>query len=283
MERRLKELGRQVNDLERTVERMRSESISKFDPYFGSIGGDVDVDDDDRLITLFSPIIRHDVHRNGEMECTGFVDQLFPGLAITSHTVKDLEVAEGDVDVDDQIPPTPTSLFSDIFPDPNPVTISDSKSGPPSTLSLLSSGTRTTGTPLNDTHNPIDDTEIVYINQDLAPGFGPGLTSAPQPLASGLTDSPLLDNPNPVGDDDIVPTSESRPDSHIGTFDSETRQGISRSNRHQLQELRDWARNVLLVLEMEGDGVEEEIEHLEWTWELVKQFESCIESQKSES
>jgi hypothetical protein len=279
MQQKVDDLGRQVKELERTVERLRLESVSRFDPYFGSIGGDVD--DDDRLPTLVSCINRHDIHTDGWVECTGFIDQLFPGLAITSHTVKDLDLVEGDVDVDDGIPPTPTSLFSDIFPDLDPVTISDSNSGPPSTLSLLSSDTRTSGTLFTDTHDPTDNTEIVHINQDLAPGFDSGLTSAPQPLASGPTEPPLLDTPNPVGDDDILSTSESRPESRIDTFDSETRQGSSRSNRHQLQELGDWARNVLFVLEMEGDGVGEEIEHLEWTWELIKQFQSCIDTQKS--
>jgi hypothetical protein len=272
MERNIMDLRIQVRNLERTVERSRMEAVSRFDPYFGSIEVDVEVDDDIQF-----PITRHQRHQAEEVECTGFVNQLFPGLATSSSMDNDLDVDFGDIFVDDKIPPTPTSLLSDIFPDLDPVP--DFDSGPASTLPSVAGSTEESFivTPVST-----DNTEIVPINQDPAPGSDSGLASTPQSLlSSGNSGTPFIGTADSVLDSEITIFDESRSRSQIDTVGSGTRQDTSRSNRHRLDELRDWARNVLFVLEMEGDGVGEEIEHLEWTWELIKQFQSCIDSQKS--
>jgi hypothetical protein len=219
MERNITELQRQVRNLERTVERLKWESISRFDPYFGSI--EVDVDDDDDTLSPFPPtqIAHHYVRRANELECTRFVNQLFPALA-TSFTKEDV-----DVDIDDGTPPTPISLFCDIFSDLDPVTSLGCK--PASAVPTVSRGTSDTllvGTPVSAD------------NAD---------TGLPAPRF------PTVDE----GIRKIQPTP------------------------HQLEGLGDWARNVLVVLEADGDG--EEMGHLEWTWELIKQFQSCLDSQKS--
>jgi hypothetical protein len=272
MERNIMDLRIQVRNLERTVERSRMEAVSRCDPFFGSIEVDVGVDDD-----IQSPITRHARHQAEEVECTGFVNQLFPELATSSSTDDHLDVDFGDIDVDDRIPPTPTSLLSDIFPDLDPVP--DFDSGPASTLPPVAGSTEESFivTPIST-----DNTGVVPIDEDPAPDSDSGLASTPQSLlSSGNSETPFIGTPDSVLDSEITIIDESRSRSQIDTVGSETRQDTSRSNRHRLEELGDWARNILIVLEMEGDGVEEEIEHLEWTWELIKQFQSCIDSQKS--
>jgi hypothetical protein len=270
MERNIMDLRIQVRNLERTVERSRMEAVSRFDPYFGSIEVDVEVDDDIQI-----PITRHQRHQAEEVECTGFVDQLFPGLATCSSMDDHLDVdfGDGDIDVDDRIPPTPTSLLIDIYPDLDPVAVVDSDPAP--TLAHLSNGT--SESTFIGTLHLIDTTETVPIDEDPASRFDSVPASRPSFLSSDTTKIPFLDTPNSVGDDDIVPTNDIRPDSHIDTTDKDARGTLS--NQHQLEELREWAKNILVVLEMNGNGVE--MEHLEWTWELIKQFQSCIDSQKS--
>jgi hypothetical protein len=270
MERNIMDLRIQVRNLERTVERSRMESVSRFDPYFGSIEVDVEVDDDIQF-----PITRHQRHQAEEVECTGFVNQLFPGLAISSSMDDHLDVDFGDIDVDDSIPPTPTSLLSDIFPDLDPVP--DSDSGPASTLPPVAGSTEESFivTPVST-----DNTGVVPIDEDPAPGSHSGLASTPPSLlSSGNSGTPFIGTPDSVLDSEITIIDESRSRSQIDTVGSETRQNTSRSNRHQLEELGDWAGKVLAILESNGD--DEEIDHLEWTWELIKQFQSCIDSQKS--
>jgi hypothetical protein len=276
MQRKLDDLGRQVKELERTVARLRLDSVSRFDPYFGSIKVNVEVEVEVDESILF-PITRHRRHQAEEVECTAFVNQLFPGLATSSSMDDHLDVDFGDIDVDDGIPPTPTSLLSDIFPDLDPVT--DFDSGPALTLPPVAGSTEESFivTPIST-----DNTEIVPINEVFPPDSDPGLASTPQSLlSSGNSGTPFIGTPDSVLDSEITIDDESRSRSQIDTVGSGTRQDTSRSNRHQLEELGDWARNVLFVLEMEGDGVGEQIEHLEWTWELIKQFQSCIDSQKS--
>jgi hypothetical protein len=230
MEQKVDDLGRQVKELERTVERLRLESVSRFDPYFGSIKVDVEVNDD----ILFSRRMpNHDIYlqQAEQMDSSIFVDQLFPGLATTLSIDNSLDVDE---DIDRGIPPTPTSLFSDIFPDLVPLSAADSDSGPCSPVPALS----------------ISANEIPFIG---APESGE--------------------------DTDVITVDESLP-RPVEAVDSESRQDRKRSNRHRLEELGDWAKHVLFIVENNGDG--EEIGHLEWTWELIKQFQSCIDSQKSE-
>jgi hypothetical protein len=263
MERNIMDLRIQVRNLERTVERSRMESVSRFDPYFGSIEVDVEVDDDIQF-----PITRHQRHQAEEVECTGFVNQLFPGLATSSSMDDHLDVDFGDIDVDDRIPPTPTSLLSDIFPDLDPVPNFDS--GPASTLPSVAGSTEESFivTPIST-----DNTGVVAIDEDPAPGPDSGLASTP---SSPTAEHPSIGTPNSVYDKDSIPTVKFSTD-QLDTVDSESCE--DRSDRHRLEDLGEWAKNVLVLLESNGD--DEEIERLEWTWELIKQFQNCIDSQKS--
>jgi hypothetical protein len=268
MEQKLDDLRGQVKELEINVERSRLESISRFDPYFGSKEVNVEVDDD-----ILFPITRYERYQAKAVECTEFINQLFPGLVTSSSMYNDLDVGFGDTDVDDRIPSTPTSLLSDIFPDLDPVAVVDSDPAP--TLAPLSSGISEStfiGTP-----NSIDTTETVPIDEDPASRFDSVPASRPSFLSSDTTKIPFLDTPNPVVDDDIAPIDECFSNIEIDTVEKETRD--ERSDRRELEELRNWAKNVLVLLGSNADG--EEIEHLEWTWELIKQFQSCIDSQKS--
>jgi len=212
------------------------------------------------------PITRYERHQAGEAECTGFVNQLFPELATSSSMDNDLDVDLGGIDVDDQIPPRPTSLLSDIFPHLDPVTELDS--GPASTTPSVSGSTEEsfTITPVST-----DNTEIGPTNEVLAPDSDSGLASTPLFLSSGESESLIIGTPISVDNQDIAAIDESQPKAQIDAVDSESSQDRSRrSSRHRLEELWDWASNVLVILERDGD--DEEMEHLEWTWELIKQF-----------
>lgn len=253
MERRLVELGRQVRDLERKVESLK---VSRYSPYFGSM---IVEDDDTPPQTHLIP--HQEALYTEDKGGTIFINELFPELAIETH------VGVGvDVDIHDVMPPTPISIFGEPSPDFDQYSPrkEDTKFDFDCDLGLANA-------PLGDGLPPTPNSMLDYPTLDLDLEFDPAPTtsSSSSSTPSSSKVASLFVTSKSAQRSNIVKINESLSRYQIYSPDSE-----GTRPRPRLKGLGDWARDVLMVLETDQDGVE--MEHLEWTWGLIEHFQSCI-------